>query len=331
MPQPFPHLPREKRGTVQVLYHDSAALKSNFWGDPFEREIRVYTPPGHAGEPLPALLFLPGYSGTGEQMLNRGMQEVPFSSRADRWISEGCPRFIAVLPDVMTRLGGSQYVDSPAIGNYATWLGQELPAWLSTQFAISDWGVLGRSSGGFGAIHLALSHPGRFSVVGSLSGDCGFDLCYLGDIPQALLGFGVEPHRFLELFWGAEKTTHQQFSALNLLCMSCAYSPDPTRSPFPARLPFDLTTGEVDFSVLEAWKQLDPVHRDLSALKVLQSLWLDWGHADEYLLQFGGRRLAARLQKEGIPFAFEEFKGGHRHTSWRYDIAVPRLLQALSR
>ena len=226
MPFPFPHLPPEQRGRVELLYHDSAALKDNFWGDPVVREVRVYTPPGYQPtERLPILLFLPGYSGTGEQMFNRGMQEVPFSTRADRWIADGTSRFIAVLPDVMTRLGGSQYLDSPAIGNYATWLAKELVPWISARFPATHWGVLGRSSGGFGAIHLALTFPGVFSAVGCLSGDCGFDLCYLGDVPQAMLGFGAAPERFLADFWTAEKTSSHQFSALNLLCMSCAYSP----------------------------------------------------------------------------------------------------------
>ena len=60
-------------------------------------------------------------------MLARTLTEHSLATRCDRWIADGqCPPFIAVLPDCMTYLGGSQFVDSPAIGSYASHLMTEV-------------------------------------------------------------------------------------------------------------------------------------------------------------------------------------------------------------
>jgi S-formylglutathione hydrolase FrmB len=333
VPSPFPQLPPEQRGELTIVRHASTALRDNFWGDPAERDVYVYTPVG-ATDPLPSMLVLPGYAGTGEGMLARGLSSVSFATRLDRLFAEGCPKFRAILPDVMTRLGGSQYVDSPGIGNYATWLARELPAFIDARFPTTRrWGVVGRSSGGFGALHLALTFPGVFAAAGSHAGDLGFDVCYLGDVVGAVRGVqaagGLD--RFLDAFWVKEDPGGNDFSALNFLCMACAYAPDATRRPFPAVLPVDFVTGAFNADKMRAWQAFDPLHRDLAPLRALDALFLDAGNRDEHLLHLGARRLVSRLESEQIPHRYEEFSGGHRGTSYRYDVSLPWLAAALHR
>ena len=333
MPSPFPNLPHEQRGVVRVLRHTSEALRSNPWRDPFERDVHVYVPPGYDdARTYPAVLLLAGYAGTGEKFLARGLSEVSIASRIDRLLLEGCPPFIAVLPDVMTTLGGSQYVDSPGLGNYATWLARELPDFVGTHLRIGRWGVVGKSSGGFGAIHLALEHPGVFEAVACHSGDMGFDRCYLGDLVPAVRAVqaagGLD--RFVQAFWTKHDPSGLDFAALNLLCMACAYSPDPTARPIPARLPVDFVTGRVDFATLESWARWDPLRRNLEPLRCVRFLYLDCGDRDEHLLHLGGRELSARLRDLAIPHEWHEFPGGHRGTSHRYDVSLPQLAEALS-
>ena len=43
-------------------------------------------------------------------------------------------------------------------------------------------GVFGRSSGGFGALRLAMDYPNTFNAVASHSGDLGFDSVYRRDL-----------------------------------------------------------------------------------------------------------------------------------------------------
>ena len=166
MPSPFPNLPPEQRGDVRVLDHDSHVLKNNAMGDPTRRDLYVYVPPRYADseDAYPCIMVLPGYTGTGEKLLARGFTDVSLATRIDRLIADGCPPFIAVMPDCMTRLGGSQYVDSPGLGMYSTYLVDEIRSAVDGDFRTTGkWGVTGHSSGGFGAIHLAMKHPGAFS------------------------------------------------------------------------------------------------------------------------------------------------------------------------
>lgn len=345
MPDPFPNLPPYLRGRVGCLDHVSQVLRDNPWGDPARRDVWIYTPPGYDAEPerrYPVVLLLPGFSGTGEGMLARGLTEMSIASRIDRLVHErDCPPFIAVLPDVMTRLGGSQFVDSRGIGAYATWLMEELRPFVDGRFRTNGrWGAAGKSSGGFGALHLAMAFPGRLGAVASHAGDMGFDLCYLSDLARGLGAIRAAggPRGFVDAFWAADRPSGAWFSALALLCVSAAYAPpDAADEPdgFPAPLPVDWQTGEVRFDVLESWRAFDPVARaddavSLDALRALDLLWIDAGDEDEYYLNLGARRFCRKLDAAGVPFEHDEFSGGHRGLSWRYDLSLPRLARALS-
>lgn len=342
MPSPFPNLSPEQRGKLRCLDHSSRALRGNPWGDPTHRDLWVYTPPGYDHEPdrrYPAVLLLAPYAGTGESMLARGLTEVSIGARIDRLIvEEGCPPFLAVLPDAMSSLGGTQYVDSPGIGAYATWLMREILPFVEGRLRTSGrWGVAGRSSGGFGALHLAMSYPGRFSAVASHAGDMGFDLAYLAELPAAVapLQAAGGPRAFVRDFWG--RPTGGSFAALSLLCLSAAYDPVGalTLDGFPGRLPFDLRTGAVDFDTFIGWGRFDPVRRAAegeaqAALGALELLFLDAGDRDEHHLHLGLRRFTEALRVAGIPHVAEEFPGGHRGTSGRFDRSLPALARCLS-
>jgi S-formylglutathione hydrolase FrmB len=67
-------------------------------------------------------------------------------------------------------------------------LHEMLPA-IERRFGCGDpgrRGVFGKSSGGFGAITHALRHSDIWSAAASHSGDMGFELCYLPDMPAVL-------------------------------------------------------------------------------------------------------------------------------------------------
>lgn len=342
MPHPFPALPPHQRGQVLPFRHDSAALEGNPWGDPTDRDVHVYIPPGYdPTRRYPAVMLLAPFSGTGESMLARGLTDISMATRIDRLIAGGtCPPFIAVLPDVMTRLVGSQFVDSPGIGRYATWLAEELIPALDEAFPTTGrWGACGRSSGGFGALHLAMGHPGRLHAVASNAGDMGFDLSYLSEIPAGLGAVRAAggPMAYVAAFWEKARLGAGDFAAMNLLCISAAYgrAGEAEDDGFPARLPVDWRTGEVDFDRFHSWRRLDPVVRAAeddaaaAALAALDLLYLHAGEQDEYHLQLGAARLSRVLARRGVAHRNETFPGGHRGTSWRFDVSLPLLVAAL--
>lgn len=337
----FPNLPLEKRGEVRCLQVDSELLKSNPWGDPYCRDVWVYIPPGYTAEDTyPMVMFLSGFAGTGEGMLSRTLTEHSLATRCDRWIEEGdCPPFIAVLPDCMTYLGGSQFVDSPAIGSYASHLMKEVLPVVGNFFSWNGkLGLTGRSSGGYGALRLAMEYPECIQAVACHAGDMGFETAFVGELTAALLPLhkAGSPLAFLREFWTKSHFSANDFAAFNLLCMSAAYAPDISLAPgdFPADIPIDIQTGEIKWESFERWMDHDPltmieaVEYQIS-LRSLKYLFVDVGRWDEYNLQFGARVLHERLSELGIEHIYEEFDGGHRGTTYRYDNSIPNMVKAL--
>ena len=351
MTGPFPNPPPYLRGKIRSIDHNAQALRGNPWGDPTHRDLWVYTPPGYGTDntKYPVIMVLPGFAGTGEGMLSRSLTDISLAHRIDYLIAgnnehgkeiEPCPPFIAVLPDVMSSLGGTQFLDSPGIGNYASWLMNEVRPFIDGRLQTNGrWGATGRSSGGFGALSLAMRHPDAFSAVACHAGDMGFDLCYLADLPKALGPIRVAggPMNFVAEFWKKRRFSSGEFAAMNVLCMAAAYDPADHCAPgtFPGTLPFDIDTGAIDFEAYHRWSRHDPLRciddpSAQAALKALDLLFIDAGAFDEYHLQLGARRFVQKLKTHNIHHIHEEFNGGHRGTSWRYDISLPMMARALT-
>jgi enterochelin esterase-like enzyme len=338
MPRPFPSLPSSSRGTIRRIDYRSTLLATNYWSDPSVRDLYVYTPPSYEDQgELPCLLVLHAFAGSAEGLLARGLSDISIASRFDQMIADGCPPFIGVIPDCMTTLGGCQYLDSPAIGAYGSFVIHEVIPAVEAAFSVnSRWAAIGRSSGGYGALRLAMEHPGKLNGVGCLAGDMGFDLCYLGDLSKAVSGMNAAggPENFLSYFWAQNRPNGSLFAALNIVAMSCAYSPNLSKPYIPADFPINFATGEVNFEVLHQWRQHDPItlieNSDIQqSLSQLDHLFIDAGDRDEYNLHLGARRFVERLRTHEIPHHYEEFPGGHRGTSYRYDTAIPALIRAL--
>ena len=79
------------------------------------------------------------------------------------------PPALLVLVDGFTRLGGSQYVDSIHNGDYATYTVRDVVGHVDARYrtiaAEGGRAVLGKSSGGFGAMHLVHGASGRLCGV----------------------------------------------------------------------------------------------------------------------------------------------------------------------
>jgi len=313
----------------------SELLRGNPLGDPTERVLHVLAPAAIAG-PLPVIWILPGYSGTAEAQLAWDPWSPGLHQRIEKLAAEGMPDAIFALPDMFTALGGCQYLSSPAVGRYEEHLWEELRPALEARFPCGLHGLAGKSSGGFGALLHAIRHPDRVAAVACHSGDMCFEYAYLGDFPRTAEALqrhgGVEG--FLEAFARETKKREGKWiGPLSVLCMAAVYSPDPA-APRGIGLPFDPETGALLPSVWERWLAFDPLRlvEDPSVrerLAKLRLLFLDCGTRDEYHLQWGLRQLVARLRAAGVPHEHEEFDDGHRGTSYRYEVSLPKLVRAL--
>jgi len=126
---------------LTMIVHRSEVLRGNACGDPCERELWVYTPPGYvasgagaSAERFPVLWCLASYAGTGAEECVGTRWSPGLPERVDRLIAGGMPPVIIAFPDCFTRWGGSQYLNSSATGRYEDYLCDELMPLVDAEF-----------------------------------------------------------------------------------------------------------------------------------------------------------------------------------------------------
>lgn len=328
---------RDLSGTIHYLKHEGQALRGNPLGDPASRTFPVYLPPGYddSDENYPTIYALAGFTGTGLNMPNFSAWEESLPEMMDDLITSGkCPPVIVVMPDCFTSLGGSQYLNSTAIGRYEDYLIDDLIPFvdkiLRTKASGSYRGVVGKSSGGFGALSLVMRNPGRFAAAASHSGDLYFQYCYMKDFAGAInaLNQAGSIEDFLTQFHES-KMKGKQIPTLNIIAMAAAYSPDGS----DIILPFKLPTGELDEAVWARWLAHDPVNmleKHGDALRDLKLLFIDAGKLDEYGLHIGARIFCERLEALNISHIHEEHEDGHFGINYRYKRSLELMTNTLS-
>src|SRR3954469_15315393 len=314
--------PTWPQGRLVILEHASKVLRDNALRDPHVRKLAVWLPPqydeaagGNRGKRFPVLYDLVGFMGSGLSHVawKNFNENVP--ERLSRLVHEkAMPPVIVVFPDCFTALGGNQYVNSSAIGNYADYLTKEIVPFVDREFrtlASRDHrGCFGKSSGGYGSIIHGMKHPETWGAIADHSGDAYFDFVYFHDWPNTLNELaryrprarkpgrldvlkeerGVERglddgrvHGFLQAVWSRPKLTMAEGHAIMNLCMAATYDPDP-RAPNGFRLPFNLETGEVLPDGWKRWQANDPVNlvakyrRNLASL---HGIYIDCGARDQ--------------------------------------------------
>ena len=330
-------------GAVESFSFDSPLLShANPLGDPTRRDVLVYLPSGYAretGRRYPVLWSLPAYTSSGQAQVAWRNHGENLPARLDRLIASGAmPPVLVVMPDSYTSLGGNQFVDSPALRHYASHIVEELIPAVDRRYRTiarpEARGAFGKSSGGFGALHLATRFPGIFGGVVSHAGDCGFDRVYQRDFVgccDELAVWGGDCEAFVSSFWRTRRPSGRAFHALMVLCLAASYSPAPGR-PLNLELPFDPLTARLEQTVWQRWLEFDPVNygRDeLEALQQLRGLWVDAGNRDQYFIHYGTREFSARLSAAGVEHHHDEFDGNHSGMDWRLDHSLPWLLARL--
>lgn len=337
--------PSRSRPSVITVPVPGVTLAGNPASDPPERFVPVYLPPSYDGvKRFPVIYLLSGFASTGASFMNFSFGRATVPEMADRLIAAGSMReCIIVMPDCMTRYGGSQYVDSCATGPYETYLIEELIPLIDRTIATlperQNRAVAGKSSGGFGALRLAMRHPDCFAAVACHSGDMHFELCYKPNFPLAarvLERYGGSIASFMETYEMALKKPRNDFVLLDIVGMAAAYSPVSGKpAPENMMLPFDPFTCDIIDEIWQQWLAFDPLamldnESYRKALRSLSLLYLDCGTLDEYNLQFGHRQFSAKAEKFGIIHRYEEFPDTHSDTSYRYAVSLPELSMAIT-
>jgi hypothetical protein len=299
------------QGSVRRILIQSKAFSGNMLGDPDTRAVDIYLPPGRSdGAGLALLVCLAGFGKSGLSYTAwRGDAET-LPERLDRLIGSGAMAPVCVVfPDCYSRLGGSQYVNSPVFGRVEDFLVSEMLPEIERRTGAGGAGrrgIFGHSSGGYGALWHGVHHAATWSAVAARAPDIAFELAYLPDWPGKLtmLSRYESIPQFLD---SVDQNTRPGWPELHLcmlLAMAGFYDPAPA-APLGLRLPLDPHTAELIPDRWANWLRHDPLNLDLKKMSALKGLWLEVGTRDRYHLQYGCRRLARKLEAAGVAHRYE--------------------------
>jgi S-formylglutathione hydrolase FrmB len=322
----------------------SEALRGNALGDPHDRPIWVYVPPGYdddASARFPSVYLIQGLTGQLDMWRNRTPFRQNFPETADAMFARGeAPPCVVVWVDCWTSLGGSQFLDSPGTGKYLTYLCDEVVPWVDGRYrTIADRdhrGIQGKSSGGYGAMVVPMLRPDVWGGLATHAGDALFETCYLPEFRDSVRALRDEYDGSFENFW-KDFRSRPSFSKdsdehlLNDWCMAACYSTDEDGT---VRLPFDPATGELVPEVWERWLAVDPVRmaaKHADALRSMRAIYIDAGKKDQYFLDLGAEAFRRELEAIGVTdYFFELFDATHNAIDYRYPMSLKYLAERLS-
>jgi S-formylglutathione hydrolase FrmB len=334
----------DPHGRFEEHTFPSAVLEGNPLGDPHERPLWVYLPPGYDDDPdrrFPSVYVIQGLTGQLDMWRNRSPFRRNFPELADDLFARGeAPPVVVVWVDCWTSLGGSQFLDSPGTGKYLTYLCDEIVPWVDERYrTIADRehrGIQGKSSGGYGAMVVPMLRPDLWGGLATHAGDALFEMCYLPEFRDSVRALRDEYDGSFDNFWKDFRSRPALSKdgdghLLNDWCMAACYSADDDGT---VNLPYDPATGRLVPAVWDRWLEFDPVrmvagHADV--LRSMRAIYIDAGKKDEYFLDLGAEAFRRELEAIGVTnYSFELFDATHMGIEYRYPLSLRYLAERLS-
>lgn len=332
-------------GRIDEHVITSELLRDNPLGDPNERPLLVYVPPGYGDDPgrrYPTVYVIQGYTGHVGMWRNRTPYRQPFPETADAVFARGAaPPALVVFVDAWTKYGGSQFVDSPGTGRYHSYLCDEVVPWVDAHYrtlaAGSHRAITGKSSGGFGAMITPMLRPDLFGALGTHAGDALYEYSYVPEFAKDarhLRGYGGDIWRWWDDFQSRTSFTKpEDHDLLMLLGVSACFSANADGS---VELPFDPGTGQLRPDVWQRWLDWDPVRmvpQHADALTAPRGIWIDAGTRDEWFLDLGATAFRSALRDIGVAddvIHFELFDATHMSIDYRYPLSLAWLCHRIA-
>lgn len=271
-------------GLVATFTHqyDGLTGTNSIWNRYPARRVAVYTPPGYdfelIGPRYPTLYLLPGFDGEPSFNFEYGNETYYLAASvakvADRLIASGeiKPLFI-VMPDASIPYGGSFYANSTLAGKWQdmmsvelvhkidtlTTTGTRVGSGLRTIAAKESRAIGGHSSGGYGAIRIAMTNDSLYNSVSAIDAPLAFDGSgSFGGIKELFGAYLDESGITTDSQYQATDTTGFRTKPYKILfySMAATYSPAAKTASklgnLQISLPFDYLGNVVD-SVWNRW------------------------------------------------------------------------------
>jgi S-formylglutathione hydrolase len=306
-------------GRVLEIQVPAPSLKGNLLGIPTVQGVSIYLPADYdtnTARRYPVIYLLHGYSESPATWLD----QIGVKAILDREIAaHRIPETIVVMPEAGNIYGGGYYRNSPVSGNWADYIAGDLVQFIDSHLrTLSRAGgraVIGWSMGGYGAIHLAMDHPGLYAAVYGISPCC---LAPVDDI-----GLGNDAwKRALALHSPADVQAalgRQDYFPVAVIALLTAFDPAPDSPPLCVDFPYKQVGVQIEPDD-PRWEQfmlrfpLYEVQGGREALLQLRAFGFDAGIDDQFPhVPAGARAFSDRLSELRIPHRFDLFSGDHRN------------------
>ena len=297
---------------LEVIQLESRVLKDNPLNDPATRLVPVFLPAQATnGARLPVVYYLPGFGNSAASFIQNSNEWLKFTQK----VADEIAPMVIVMADGTTRWGGSQYLNSPAQGNYEDYVCEEIVGAVESRHPAPKSGVkriiAGHSSGGFGALRLGMAHQHLFDAVIAMSPDSDFPTSHLPLV--TLPGLAKVPLSVIRAI-EAEKLPVPEDGDLDYsLALSAAYAPRGFLHSGEFEWLYD-GQGHFRQDVWQRWLAQDPltmVRRNQHAFRKGQSIYLDGAARDEFSANIGAREIFEVLNGQGMHCSFYEPPGHH--------------------
>lgn len=278
--------------TDHIVIH-SDAIEGNLQGNSADRDVYVVLPASYGSHPArryPVIYYLHGFGDTAKIYVD---YINPEAALAQGDVSKD---FIIVFPDGSSKLGGSMYADSPAVGDYEAFIAHEVVDTIDGKYrtiARADGrGLAGHSMGAAGALRIGMKHPEIFSAIYASSACC----LSLKNAVDLRITRAAQPE-------DADKPNIYY-------AMMAAFAPNPSRPPIYADL---LTGGGVSQDMaaqrVAANGPTVLVPQYASALRHMKGIVIDVGDQDG--LRADNELLDAEMTRFAISHQFMVYAGDH--------------------
>jgi enterochelin esterase-like enzyme len=290
----------------------SPALVGNLEGDSPDRNAVVVLPASYAKNPkrrYPVVYYLHGFAIDGRNFYNfmHVPEAVDHNARAGR-------EFIVVVPDTLTKFGGSMYSSSITTGDFQTFVARDLVAYIDAHYRTiatrKGRALAGHSMGGYGVWTIGMTHPGVFGSIYAQSACCGEPRVETEASAQKLSSIPIE------------QGVKADFGTRAALASMVAWSPNSKNPPYYADPPFK--DGKVDGLVMAEWANNSPlamIPSHVWALRSYDAIGSDVGTKDGLIKD--DTAIHEMLDKQGIANTWATYDGTHtNHIAQRFDEVV---------
>jgi enterochelin esterase-like enzyme len=302
--------PPVRTGSVERIKVHGRSLEGNLSGDPAERDVSIYLPPGYKldrARRYPVLYMLHGFTDSDSKWFGLEKHWINLPAVLDKaFAAPGARETIVVMPNAFTRFQGSLYSSSATVGDWEEFIAAELVAHIDRAYRTiprpGSRGLAGHSMGGYGAIRIGMKRPGVFSSLYMLSPCCMAP-------PNAQAGGPGMPRA--ESIKDPGEIAKADFFTKAMLASAAAWSPDPRNPPFFIALPSK--EGKPQPGVAAKWAANAPLamaDQYVPALRRLKAIAFDSGAKDEPIASTT-REFGALLTAYGIAHDLEIYEGDH--------------------